>query len=37
MRIKVYINDEKYKIINVLVTDNIKEITKKFRKWEYHL
>jgi len=36
MRIKVYLPNG-YKIVNVSVTDDIKQIAKKYLRWEYVL
>ena len=37
MKIKVYIKDNIYKIVTVLVIDDIKKIAKKYDRWEYVL
>lgn len=37
MKIKVYIKDDVYKIVTVLVIDNIRKIASKFDRWEYVL
>ncbi len=36
MKIKVYL-DKGYKIIMVSVTDTVKEISKRYARWEYVL
>lgn len=37
MKIKVYIKDNVYKIVTVLVIDDIKKIANKYERWEYVL
>lgn len=37
MKIKAYLTDGKYKIIKVLVTDDVKTIANKYERWEYIL
>ena len=37
MKIKVFIKGTDYKIINVLVCDDIKAIAEKYNRWEYVL
>lgn len=37
MKIKVYIKDNVYKIVTVLVIDDIRKIANKYDKWEYVL
>lgn len=37
MKIKVYIKDDVYKIVTVLVIDDIRKIANKYPKWEYVL
>lgn len=36
MRIKAYLENGKYKIISILVTDDVK-IANKYERWEYIL
>jgi len=36
MKIKVYLT-KGYRIINVSVSDSVKEISKKYGRWEYVL
>jgi len=37
MKIKAYLTNGMYKIISVLVTDDVKTIAKKYERWEYIL
>ncbi len=37
MRIKAYLENGDFKIIGVLVTDDIKKIANKYERWEYIL
>lgn len=37
MKIKAYLTNGSYKIIAVLVTDDVKTIANKFERWEYVL
>ncbi len=37
MKIKVYLKDDVYKIVTVLVIDDIRKIASKFDRWEYVL
>lgn len=37
MRIKAYLENGKYKIISVLVTDDVKKIANQYERWEYIL
>jgi hypothetical protein len=37
MKIKVYLKDDVYKIVTVLVIDDIRKIASKFERWEYVL
>ena len=37
MKIKVYLKDDVYKIVTVLVIDDIRKIASKFNRWEYVL
>lgn len=34
MKIKVFVNEKVFKVINVLVTDDVKIIANKFDRWE---
>ena len=37
MKIKVFITDSRYKIVNVAVTDDVAAIANKYNRWEYVL
>ncbi|KLD99252.1 hypothetical protein AF74_00455 [Aliarcobacter butzleri L349] len=37
MKIKVYLKDDVYKIVTVLVIDDIRKIANKYERWEYVL
>jgi hypothetical protein len=37
MRIKAFLENGKYKIISVLVTDDVKKIANQYERWEYIL
>jgi hypothetical protein len=37
MKIKVFTGAKSFKIVNVLVTDQLKNIANKFDRWEYVL
>ena len=37
MKIKVYIKDDVYKIVTVLVIDDIRKIASIYERWEYVL
>lgn len=37
MRIKAFLKNGKYKIVSVLVTDDVKKIANQFERWEYIL
>jgi len=37
MKIKVFINHNSYKIINILTSDDIRTIANKYDRWEYVL
>jgi hypothetical protein len=37
MKIKVYLKDDVYKIVTVVVIDDIRKIASKFERWEYVL
>lgn len=37
MKIKVFTDEQGFKIINVLVSDTLRTITNKYHRWEYVL
>ena len=37
MKIKAYLENGKFTIISVLVTDDVKKIANKYQRWEYIL
>jgi len=37
MKIKAYLENGKYKVIKVLVTDDVKTIANTYERWEYVL
>lgn len=37
MKIKAYLGNGNFRIISVLVTDDVKEIANKYERWEYIL
>ncbi len=37
MKIKAYLENGDFRIIGVLVTDDIKKIANKYERWEYIL
>ncbi|ADG92295.1 hypothetical protein Arnit_0630 [Arcobacter nitrofigilis DSM 7299] len=37
MKIKAYLTNGSYKIVRVLVTDDVKAIARKYERWEYVL
>jgi hypothetical protein len=37
MKVKAYLKNGSYKLISVLVTDDVKTIANKYDRWEYIL
>lgn len=37
MKIKAYLENGNFRIISVLVTDDVKKIANQFERWEYVL
>lgn len=37
MKIKVFLNDDSFKIVNILVSNDLKQLADKYSRWEYVL
>jgi len=35
MKIKIFLENGKYRFINVFITDDVKAIAAKYNRWEY--